>query len=215
MQTQHNSLYRTALDRMLRGKLIAVIRMDDPGQAREAIEAIVAGGITIIEITLTTPEAPRLIESFAQRPELLIGAGTVLDADAAREVAAAGARFLASPIFDPGVVELARESGLVSMPGAYTPTEILTASRAGADIIKIFPMPADGAAYISSLMGPLPLLRLAPSGGVNAVTAPMLLAAGAAALNVGSWLTHERGGAPGIPEHISARAAGLVAAAYN
>lgn len=212
---QHDSLYHTNLDRMLRGKLIAVIRVNDPGRAREVTEAIVEGGITIIEITLTTPDATALIESFAQRPELLIGAGTVLDKDMALEVAAAGARFLASPILDHGMMAMARESGLVSMPGAYTPTEIVTAHRAGAGIIKIFPMPADGASYISSLMGPLPLLRLAPSGGVNATTAPALLAAGAAALNVGTWLTDEPGGIPAPPERIRERAASLAAAAYK
>jgi len=198
------------LDRMLRDKIVAVIRVDDAARAADIIEAIVAGGITTIEITLTTPGAIGLIERFAQRGELLIGAGTVLDAGTAREAFAAGAGFYASPIFDSRLVTLAHVEGRCAMPGAYTPTEIMTAWRAGADIVKIFPMPADGAAYIAALRGPMPGLHLAPSGGVTAATAGPLLAAGAAALNVGSWLTGSSGE---HPETIRHRAAELAAAA--
>ena len=203
-------LHESTLNRILRDKLIAVVRLDDAEQAHTIIEAIAAGGITTIEITLTTPGAPELIEEFAGRDDLLIGAGTVLDAESAWRVIEAGARFYASPIFDPELIRVAREAGTVSMPGAYTPTEIVSAWHLGGDIIKIFPMPSDGVKFLESLRAPLPQVRLAPSGGVTSDTAAKLLKAGAAALNVGTWLTHEPGGEPGTFERIRERAATLV-----
>lgn len=204
--------HASILEEILRRKLIAVIRMDDPERALDAVEAIAAGGITVIEITLTTPGATELIGRLSGRDDLLVGAGTVLDAGAARRVFDAGALFYASPLFDPGLVGMARHLGRTSMPGAYTPTEIMNAWRSGADIIKLFPSPPDAASFIRAVRGPLPEVRLAPSGGVSASTAAGLLASGASALNVGSWLTHEPDGTPGSPESVQARAAALAEA---
>lgn len=201
------------LSGIIERKLIAVLRLSDASRGDEIIEAMAEGGITTIEITLTTPGALELIARSAGRGHLLVGAGTVLSADEAERVFDAGAAFYASPVFDRELVELAHARGKVAMPGAYTPTEIVAAARGGADLVKIFPMPSDAVAYLRALRGPLPHLRLAPSGGVTVTTAGALLAAGAAALNVGSWLTHDPAGDLLALEEIGRRAEQLVTAA--
>jgi 2-dehydro-3-deoxyphosphogluconate aldolase/(4S)-4-hydroxy-2-oxoglutarate aldolase len=198
------------LDAILRNRLIAVVRLDDAARAIEVVEAIAAGGITTIEITLTTPGAIELVEELAPREDLLVGAGTVLSPRDAVRAFAAGALFYASPVTDPGLISAAHAAGRLAMPGALTPNEIVAADRAGADLIKIFPMPADAAPYLRSIGGPLRELRLAPSGGVTPDTAASLLEAGAAALNVGTWLTSERSGRLLSLEEITSRAARLV-----
>lgn len=202
----------TLLATILERKLIAVVRLDDPSRSMEIVDAIVAGGITTIEVTLTTPGAVELIEELAKREEIVVGAGTVMTRQESERVFDAGARFYASPVLDRELVELAHARGSVAMPGAYTPTEMIAAERAGADLIKIFPMPSDTVSFLRAIRGPFPHLRLAPSGGVNATTAKELLAAGAAALNVGSWLTHRSAGELLPIEEIRARAAELTQA---
>ncbi len=192
-----------------------MIRLDDPVQALDVVEAIADGGITTVEITLTTPEAPALIARLCERSDLLVGAGTVLDIAAARTVFEAGALFYASPILDPALIRFAHQRQRMAMPGAYSPTEIMAAWREGADIIKVFPMPAEGAAFLAALRGPLPSIRIAPSGGVTALSAPHLMAAGAVALNVGSWLTHEADGTLSSLEKIRSRASQLTAAVHG
>lgn len=195
---------------MLERRIIAVLRLDSPDRAIEIVEAMAGGGITTIEVTLTTPGGIGLIAELARRGDLIVGAGSVLTEARAEEAFAAGARFYASPVFDEGIMAVARAAGVVTMPGAYTPTEIVNAWRGGADLVKIFPMPAEGASYIRSIRGPLPDIRIAPSGGVSPITAPTLLRAGASALNVGSWLTHEPDGTIGSADAIRKRGAELV-----
>jgi 2-dehydro-3-deoxyphosphogluconate aldolase/(4S)-4-hydroxy-2-oxoglutarate aldolase len=203
---------RRTLDTILSGRLIAVIRLDDPRDARAIADAIVDGGIGTIEITLTTPGAFDLIAALADHPGVLIGAGSVMTiADAARAFAG-GAMFYASPVADPALIALAHEAGRVAMPGAYTPSEIVAAARAGADLVKIFPMPADPVAYLRAVRGPIRDVLMAPSGGVNLDTARPLLDAGAAALNVGSWLTHAPDGTILPLSEIEARARRMVVA---
>lgn len=195
------------ITRMLADRLIGVVRLRRPADLGQIVDAM-AGNMTIVEITLTTPDALSWIERLAARGDLLVGAGSVLSQAEAWTAIGAGARFIASPIFDPDVRDAVRASGCAYMPGALTPTEIVAAWRGGADIVKLFPAPADATGYIRSLCGPLPGIPLAPSGGVDAATAPALLEAGAAALNVGTWLTH---GPDGViePAAIAARAEAL------
>ena len=161
---------------------------------------------------MTTPGALKIIEKLAAQGDVLVGAGTVLDAETARSTFESGATFFASPAFDCPTIERARSLGRVAIPGAATPTEIHQAASCGADIIKLFPMPADGVRALKTLRGPFPTLRFAPSGGVTDTTARPLLDAGAAALNVGTWLTHESDGTPSPATVITARARSLVTA---
>lgn len=199
----------TALDRMLRHALIAVVRLDDERSIDAVVEAITAGGITTVEITLTTPGALQAVARWSARPELLVGAGTAMTAEDAARAVDNGAAFIASPICDAAVVAATTAAGCVAMPGAMTPTEIVRARDVGADIVKVFPMPPEGAGYIRTIRGPLPTVRLAPSGGVRADTAAALLHAGADALNVGSWLTHEPDGSISQLAAITERATAL------
>ncbi|MEP7218028.1 MAG: bifunctional 4-hydroxy-2-oxoglutarate aldolase/2-dehydro-3-deoxy-phosphogluconate aldolase [Bacteroidota bacterium] len=199
------------LQRILDGKIIAVIRFDSADQAAGIIDIIVSAGIAAVEITLTTDGAIGLIERLAGRDDLLIGAGTVLKKSRAKAVFDAGALFYASPVFDPRLVATAHQAGCVAMPGALTPTEVMAAWRGAADIVKLFPMPAEGARYLSAIRAPLPDIPIAPSGGVSLETAEALLRAGAAALNVGTWLTHEPDGTISDEKIIRDRAESLVA----
>jgi 2-dehydro-3-deoxyphosphogluconate aldolase/(4S)-4-hydroxy-2-oxoglutarate aldolase len=198
--------HNTVLERIFERKIIAVVRLGTFNDALFVVDALVEANISIIEITLTTPGATELIARYAHRDGLIIGAGTVLDMKQAESAIAAGARFYASPIFDPDICARMRDADCVTMPGAATPTEIHRAWNAGADLIKIFPMPEEGARFIRAIRGPFPDIRLAPSGGVTPETAPTLLRAGAAALNVGTWLTHEGDGSVGTVEKIRERA---------
>ena len=194
------------LKKILDRRLIAVLRLETDRDAMTITDALLEGGLDIIEVTLTTPGALEVIERLAGRGDILVGAGTVLDPETARQTFDSGALFIASPITDPGTIEAARLAGRVSMPGAVTPTEIHAAHSAGADLIKLFPMPADGARTLKTLRSVFPSLLFAPSGGVSDKTAADLLAAGAAALNVGSWLTHEPDGRVSTTRDISERA---------
>lgn len=151
-----------------RERISAIIRTSDQGVAREAMRAAVDGGFRIVEFTLTTPGAIELVAEFSQQTELLVGAGTVLTVEQARQAVSAGARFLVSPICDPVIVGEAAALGAVSIPGAYTPTEMQTAYRLGADFVKVFPAPAGGVGFIEAVRGPLPHLRLFPTAGVSA-----------------------------------------------
>jgi 2-dehydro-3-deoxyphosphogluconate aldolase / (4S)-4-hydroxy-2-oxoglutarate aldolase len=177
-------------ERIQESGIIAVIRAATPTLALAAANAVAEGGVAVVEITLTVPcavEAMRELRRSA--PHLLVGAGTVLDASAARGCLEAGAQFLVSPGFDRATVELARHEGVLIMAGALTPTEILEAWRAGSDFVKIFPCGSvGGASYIETLKAVLPQVPMIPTGGVNLKTAGLLLEAGAAALGVGGEL---------------------------
>ena len=156
-----------------------------------AAEAVCEGGISIVEITMTVPGAVEVIRELAKRAgtEILVGAGTVLNAEMARRCVEAGAEFLVSPGFHRGMVEFAVREGKLVMAGALTPTEVITAWEAGADFVKVFPCGlVGGAKYIKALRGPLPHVPLVPTGGVNLETAGEFIAAGAAALGVGGEL---------------------------
>ena len=148
-------------------RVSAILRTDDTEVARHAMRATVDGGFRLVEFTLTTPGAIDLIAEFAAEADLVVGAGTVLTVEQARQTVTAGARFIVSPVFNPAVVTQANELGAVSIPGTFTPTEMLAAQQAGADLLKLFPLPGMGPEYIASVLGPLPFLRLFPTCGVT------------------------------------------------
>ncbi len=169
---------------------IAIVRLDDLEQAVEISRALLAGGITAQEFTMTNPDAlEALVEVQRELPgELLVGAGTVLDADMAQSALAAGAEFLVTPAFLPDVIMVGRRAGVPVVSGAFTPTEILGAWRAGADLVKVFPAGGVGPAYIKDILGPLPTIPLVPTGGVNLKNCAAFLAAGAYTVAIGSSL---------------------------
>lgn len=181
----------TTLNRIREIGIIPVVRATSAAEALDAVEAIRAGGIPILEITLTVPGAVQIIADLTKRlgDDALIGAGTVLDADSAKACIDAGARFIVSPALDLPTIETCRKLGIPIFPGALTPTEIVTAWKAGADAVKVFPCNAvGGASYLKSVKAPLPQIELVPTGGVSLKTAADFLAAGAMALGVGADL---------------------------
>ena len=168
----------------------AILRTDDATVAAGALEAAIAGGFRIVEVTLTTPGALELIGEVSRRPGIVAGAGTVLTADEAEAAVAHGARFLVSPVTDEVVIRKATELGVASIPGAHTPTELLAAHRAGAPLLKLFPAPAGGPAYLRSVLAPLPFLKIVPTNGVDLDNAAEWLAAGAFGLGFVASLFH-------------------------
>jgi len=177
--------------RVSTSKLVAVIRAPSGEILVDVAEALLAGGIDVMEVTFTVPKAERVLEQVADRlgDRILLGAGTVLDAATARTAMLAGADFIVSPGTSLEVIQICRRYDKMVMPGALTPTEVIQAWEAGADAIKIFPADAAGGAkYLKSLKAPLPQVRLMPTGGVNLDTAADFLTAGAWALGVGASL---------------------------
>ena len=177
--------------RVLEVGIVPVVRATSAKQAISAAVAVAAGGITIVEVTMTVPGALDAISQLIKTlgSEVIVGAGTVLDAQAARQCFDAGAEFLVSPGLDLGTIKAAQDAGKLIMAGALTPTEVITAWKAGADFVKVFPVSAvGGAAYLKALRGPLPQVPLVPTGGVNLNTAADFLRAGASALGVGGEL---------------------------
>lgn len=169
----------TFIDTLAREKASAILRTDDQETAAHAMEAAIRGGFRIIEFTLTVPGAYELIQDFARREGVIVGAGTVLDVRQARRSVEAGAAYLVSPVVDPEVIRAANELGVASMPGTHTATEMLTAHRAGATFCKLFPSPAGGPAYVKAILGPMPFLRIVPTNGVDHRNAGEWMAAGA------------------------------------
>jgi len=199
--------------------LVPVVRAASAEEAFAAVEAIRAGGIPILEITLTVPGAIEMINQLTKRlgDEALIGAGTVLDADTAQQCIDAGARFIVSPALDIPTIQLCRRLDVPVFPGALTPTEVVAAWRAGANAVKVFPANAvGGASYLKSLKAPLPQIELLPTGGVNLNTAADFIAAGAFALGVGADLVDlaalRRGEAATITEKARQYVAAVAAA---
>lgn len=178
-------------DQILEVGVIPVVRAGSAAEARLAAQAVCDGGIPIVEITMTVPGAVEVIRELRKSAaaSVLIGAGTVLDAEAARRCVDAGAQFLVSPGLNLPTVEFAVQNGTLMLAGALTPTEIITAWNAGSDFVKVFPCgQVGGARYIKSLKGPFPQIPLVPTGGVNLNTAAEFIEAGAAALGVGgNW----------------------------
>jgi 2-dehydro-3-deoxyphosphogluconate aldolase/(4S)-4-hydroxy-2-oxoglutarate aldolase len=169
--------------------VIAVVRLPDATGLHAAAGALAAGGVTAVEITLTTPGALEAITELASHGGgAVVGAGTVLDEKAARSVITAGARFVVSPTLDRDVVRVCRDQGVTCIPGAFTPTELLEAWRAGAPTVKLFPASTGGPRYLREVLAPLPFLRVVPSGGVSLENAAEWIRAGAAAISVGSAL---------------------------
>ena len=171
--------------------LVPIVRAASAEDAFKAAEAIIEGGIGIAEITMTVPNAIRVMERVAERygDKVLLGAGTILDPETCRAALLAGAQFIVTPSLDVRVIEVAKRYSKPIMPGALTPTEVITAWQAGADLVKIFPCgPVGGPQYIKALRGPFPHIDFVPTGGVNLETTPEFIKAGAAAVAVGGEL---------------------------
>ncbi len=206
---------RGGLHPLLESGVIAVARLPAAAGLRAAARALAAGGVGALEITLTTPGAIEAIGELASDRDLacVVGAGTVLDESAACEVIDAGARFVVSPTLTPAVIRVCRDRDIPCLPGAFTPTEIVEAWRAGAPLVKLFPAAAVGPGYLRDLLAPLPFLRLVPSGGVSLENVGDWIRAGAAAVSVGSALlpaalvrSEAAGGAGGAELTLRARA---------
>jgi 2-dehydro-3-deoxyphosphogluconate aldolase/(4S)-4-hydroxy-2-oxoglutarate aldolase len=196
----------TTAQRVERVGLIPVLRAKNPKQAKAVVEAMIAGGVTIVEVTMTVPGAVELLGELKKEygARLLLGAGTVTTAKEADETIEAGAEFVVSPSLHPEVIAATKVAGKLSIPGALTPTEVIAAHRAGADYVKIFPCSAmGGASYLKSLLAPFPFLKLIPTGGVTIKTAEDFLRAGARALGVGSDLVNLAAIDEGKPEIIT------------
>lgn len=170
--------------------VVAVIRADDPSDLVDVARALAKGGVTFVEITLTVPRALAVIEQAvaALKDEVVIGAGTVLDAETARAAILAGAGYIVSPALRPAVIETCRRYDVACMPGSMTPTEVLEAWELGADVVKIFPAGVGGPQFFKDLKGPFPYIELMPTGAVNRETAPKFIEAGACAVGVGGEL---------------------------
>jgi 2-dehydro-3-deoxyphosphogluconate aldolase/(4S)-4-hydroxy-2-oxoglutarate aldolase len=170
--------------------VVAVIRLQDPASLRGVVDALAEGGVRALEVTMTVPRAIELIGELAPTlpGDFLLGAGTVLDADTAHRAVRAGAQFIVSPVFRPAVIDAGHEDGVPVMPGCFTPTEILSAWEAGADVVKVFPATSVGPSYLKDIKGPLPQVKLMPTGGVSIDNAGDWLRAGAVAVGVGSAL---------------------------
>src|ERR1700733_10946020 len=195
--------------------IVPVIRAASVEEATRAVEAICAGGIPLIEITMTVPNAVSVIREVSQqyRGKALIGAGTVTTAEQAESCLRAGAEFLVSPGLAPPVLEVAKASGKLAIPGALTPTELMNAQNLGAKLVKIFPCGnVGGAKYVRSLKAPFPNALLIPTGGVNAANAADFIAAGAFALGVGADLVEAKALREGNLEKIISAARELVQA---
>jgi 2-dehydro-3-deoxyphosphogluconate aldolase/(4S)-4-hydroxy-2-oxoglutarate aldolase len=186
--------------------LIPVLRARSVAQAHAVVKALVDGGVNVVEVTMTIPGAVDVLMELRKEygAELLLGSGTVTTAAQAEATIEAGAEFVVSPSFHPEVIARTKALGKLSVPGALTPTEIITASRAGADYVKIFPCSAvGGASYLKTILAPFPHLKLIPTGGVTLQTAEGLLRAGARALGVGSDLVNLAAIEAGTPEKIT------------
>lgn len=168
-----------ALDTLAAHRCSAILRTDRAEAVRPAMDAAIEGGFRVVEITLTTKGALDAIAHYARNSDLLVGAGTVLDEAEAQRAVDAGARFLVSPATDPAVIRWATHRGVLIIPGAFTPTEMLLATRAGAPVVKLFPAPPGGPDYVRACLGPYPDLKLFPTAGVTEANAGDFLAAGA------------------------------------
>jgi len=192
------------LRQILDGGIVAVVRSPDDARLVEVARALVDGGVRAVEITLTVPDALDVVRQVRQAlgDRILLGVGTVLDADTARAALLAGAEYIVAPTVNVEVIRLCQRYDKLVMPGAFTPTEILTAWEAGADIVKVFPADVVGPAFFKAMRGPLPQIRLMPTGGVDLTTAAAFLQAGACCLGVGGQLVEPRAVAEGNFDRI-------------
>ena len=174
--------------------VVAIVRVSNAREAVDVCMAIARGGVKPIEVTMTVPGAIDAIKEFksAVKEEVLIGAGTVLDPETARACILAGAEFIVSPTLNLEVIKVCRRYSKIIIPGTFTPTEILTAWEAGSDIVKVFPASVGGPGYLKDIMGPLPQVKLVPTGGVNLETTPEFIKAGAVAVAAGTSLVNKK-----------------------
>lgn len=180
----------TDLQRVVDCGIVAVVRFSEPGPLVDVMKALADGGVTVAEVTFTVPNAIDVIREARRQlgDRVLLGAGTVLDSETARAAILAGAEFIVAPTVNVDVIRLCRRYDKLVMPGAFTPTEVLAAWEAGADIVKVFPADVLGPAFFRALKGPLPQVKLMPTGGVELTTAAEFLKAGAVCLGVGSQM---------------------------
>ncbi len=186
--------------------IVSVIRGDDISKIMKVVEAILSGGIRVIEITFTVKEASKIIESLSKIKEIIVGAGTVLDKDKAEAAISKGAQFIVSPALDLEVIKVCRRHETIICPGAFSPTEIITAWKAGADIIKISPISFLGHGYLKALKGPFPQIPFMPTGGIDLNNASAYIKEGAALLGVGGGLIDKKAMGEGRYEVITAKA---------
>ncbi len=192
------------LKRILAEKAVAVVRLDSEKNICKMTEALIEGGISIIEITLTTPNALSIISKLKSEfdNKILIGAGSVLNSKKASDSINAGVEFVVSPIFSKEIIDISMQANIASMIGAFTPTEIHKAYDYGADVIKVFPADVVGMSFFKSVLAPMPHLKLMPTGGVSLTNAGDWLKAGACAVGVGSALINKKAIAEGNFEKI-------------
>jgi len=190
----------------------AILRTDNQEKAALAMEAAVRGGFKVIEFTLTVPGVYELVQDFSRREGLVVGTGTVMDEAEAQKSVEAGARFLVSPVVDEWVISAASELGVASMPGTHTPTEMLRAHRAGAQLCKLFPAPAGGPGWVKSVLGPMPYLKIVPTNGVDEFNIAQWQAAGVFAMGFVAPLFVPEDIAAGRWDVIEARAARCISA---
>jgi 2-dehydro-3-deoxyphosphogluconate aldolase/(4S)-4-hydroxy-2-oxoglutarate aldolase len=175
------------LDQIVDCGVVAVLRTDSPSQLMDVSKALREGGVVAIEVTMTVPGALKVIEeASAKMSDTIVGVGSVLDPETARAAILSGAEYVVSPILNLDVIEMAKRYGKVAMPAGFTPTEILNAWQAGADVVKVFPAGVGGPSYFKDVLGPLPQVKLMPTGGVDAKTTPEFIKNGAVAVGAGS-----------------------------
>jgi 2-dehydro-3-deoxyphosphogluconate aldolase/(4S)-4-hydroxy-2-oxoglutarate aldolase len=203
----------STLERIISGGIVAVVRSDTSAALVKVVRALAEGGVTAAEVTFTVPDAIEVIRQIRREvgDAVVLGAGTVLDSETARAALLAGAEYIVAPTLDLKVIRLCRRYAKVVIPGAFTPTEVLTAWEAGADVVKLFPADVGGPAYLKALRGPLPQIRLMPTGGVDLSTAESFLKAGACCLGVGGALVEPKAIAAGDFARIRDLAAQYVA----
>ncbi len=194
--------------------VVAVIRLKDAAALGAVVDALAAGGVRALEVTMTVPGAIELIREISPSlpPDVVLGAGTVLDAETAQAAIEAGARYVVSPVFREEVLRVCHRFDVAALPGCFTPTEILEAWEAGADVVKVFPATALGPGYFRDLRGPFPQLRLMPTGGVSLANAGDWIRAGAVAIGVGTALVDAEAVAARRFGEITERARQFVAA---
>lgn len=190
----------------------AILRTTDATAVRPALDAAIAGGFRIVEVTMTTPDCLDHIEALAADPSLVVGAGTVLTVEHAKAAMAAGARFLVSPVCDAQVIAFCRQHDLVSIPGTFTPSEMMQAHRAGADVVKLFPGPSNGPAFVKAVLGPLPFLKIFPTSGVTEENVGQWLAAGSYGVGFVASLFEPQDLRSGNFDAVQKRAARMIAA---
>lgn len=213
MTHESRTATRSLVEDIERAGIVAVIRMKEAGKVRAVVDALAEGGIRALEVTMTVPGAVDLIRQLAPTlpPGFVFGAGTVLDAPTVARVVDAGAQFIVSPVFRRDVIEASHARGAAVMPGCFTPTEILDAWDAGADIVKVFPATTVGPGYLRDVRAPLPHVKLMPTGGVTVENAGDWIRAGAVAVGVGSSLLDTRAIAAGDFGVLRANAERMVA----